>query len=617
MIALLAAGSILAGLPSLPPLPEIRREPSITYVDRSGLLLGVRGGQIPPPVDLARLPRYVPAAFVSIEDRRFYEHAGFDAIGMARALVADISRGRTAQGASTITQQLARNLFLSQDQTVERKTRELMLAVQLEQKFTKQQILGLYLSRVYFGSGATGIEAASWRYFNKPAAKLTVREAAALAGILKAPSDYNPVDNPERSAQRSALVLDAMVQTGAITPAQRAKALAQHLKVYRDPPTASAQYFVDWADQQTRAVVGKPKQDLVVQTTLDLPLELAAAAQTKAVVARHAGQKVEQAALVAVDGVGHVRALVGGVDYRASAYDRAVLARRQTGSSWKPFVYLTALEAGRTPETQVVDEPVTIGSWSPHNFENAYLGPITLEKALAESVNTVAARLADEVGRDKVAATARRLGVTSPINTGPAMALGANGVTPLEMAQAYGAFSNGGRRVTAYAIDLIRTRSGAVLYQHRAPPRPLVIQEPALSQMNRMLRAVVASGTGVHAAIAGRDVAGKTGTTSDYKDAWFCGYTGGFATVVWMGRDDGSPMRGVTGGSAPAELWRGFMLAALPRVSATAIPAGVAPALLPPVQPVTAAATPADLVAGLDPAPPTAALSPTPAAPPE
>ncbi len=583
----------------IPSLPPIRRDPQVTYLDRSGALLGVRGGRYPPPVDIAKLPAYVPAAFVAIEDRRFYEHPGFDVAGMARALVTDLGQGRAAQGASTITQQLARNLFLSSDRTLERKGEELIYAVELEQKYSKAQILGLYLSRVYFGEGAYGIEAAARRYFDKPASRLTVREAAMLAALMKSPTDYDPVTQPDRSAERTGLVLDAMVETGAISAAQRAKAAGEKPKVYRSAASASAQYFVDWMDAWTRKQLGAPKEDLVVDTTLDLPTEEAAAEETTAALARFARQNVDQAALVTLDGQGRVRALVGGADYAANQYDRAVDARRQAGSSWKAFVYLAAMEAGQSPDALAIDEPVTIDGWSPHDFEPGYLGQITLQTALAQSVNTVAARLADQVGRVNVATTARRLGISTPISTEPAMALGTSLVSPLEMAQAYDAFSNGGNRVQAYGVERVRTATGQVVYRHSGPAPQPAIANPPLGEMDQMLRAVVTSGTGVRAAVPGYDIAGKTGTTSDFKDAWFCGFTGSLTTVVWMGRDDNSSMRGITGGTGPAVLWHAYMARALKRLPSTAIPPGPPgppppaaplgpqpPALLGPAQPV-------------------------------
>jgi penicillin-binding protein 1A len=584
VIALAAAASLTMAAPELPPLPPIRRDPQVTYVDRAGAVLGVRGGRYAPPVDLAKLPAYVPAAFIAIEDRRFYSHTGFDPVGIGRAILDGVAEGRPTQGASTITQQLARNLFLSADRTVERKAKELVWAIQLERTYSKKQILALYLSRVYYGAGAYGLEAASRRYFNKPASRLSLREAATLAGVLKSPTHYNPVEQPKAAAERAALVLGAMVETGAITPAERAKALAAPLKVWNSAPTAPAQYFVDWLDAQRRQILPAPKQDMVVETTMDLAMETAAADSARTVLARQKAQS-GQAALVALDGQGRVRAMIGGVDYAAGPYNRAVTARRQAGSAWKPFVYLTALEAGRTPDMAVIDEPLTIGNWSPQNYAGGYLGQISLEQAVAQSVNTVAARTADEVGRANVAATARRLGIASPVNTDPAMALGTTLVSPLEMAQAYAAFSNGGNRVAAYGIEKIRTNGGQVIYQRQAAAPMRVIANPALSDMNRMLRTAVASGTGARAKIAGYDLAGKTGTTSDYKDAWFAGYTGGFTTVVWMGRDDGASMGRITGGGPPAELWRGFMTLALKKVPAQAIPAGP-PAPAPPPTPL-------------------------------
>jgi penicillin-binding protein 1A len=603
MFAALATGlSALTG-----GLPPIHREPQITYLDRTGSVIGVRGGRYGPPVDVARLPRYVPAAFVAIEDRRFYSHAGVDPLGMARALMADLSQGRTAQGGSTITQQLARNLFLTSDQTLERKGEEVVLAAQLERAYTKSQILGMYLSRIYFGSGAYGLEAASWRYFNKPAARLTLREAAMLAAIPKSPTEYDPVEHPERSAERTALVLSAMVETGAITPAQRARALAHPAKVWKHASIGPAQYFIDWIDAPVRKTVGPLRADIVVDTTLDLAAEAAAGEAARATTERFAHAGASQAAVVSLDPFGRVRVMVGGADYAASAYDRAVNAHRQAGSSWKPFVYLTAMEAGRTPQTIAVDEPVTIDGWSPRDFEPEFLGPIPLATALAQSINTVAARLADEVGRPNVVATAHRLGIVSPIGTEPAMALGAELVTPLEMAQAYDAFANGGARISAYGVERIRTSGGAVVFQHRGPAPVQAITNPALGEMQDMLRGVITGGTGTRAAIPGYDLAGKTGTTSDFRDAWFCGFTGGLTTVVWMGRDDNAPMRGVTGGTAPTELWREVMRAALPHMLHGPIPPGAPPPL---PAPTLVAATPASE------SPPPPPVEPPPAEPP-
>jgi len=565
-------------LPDTSTLYNVDRQPSITYLDRNGALIAVRGTQQAPPADLDALPDYVPAAFIAIEDRRFYHHPGFDPVGMSRAMAANMRAGRVVQGGSTLTQQLAKNLFLSPDQNMKRKVQELMLAVWLEMKFSKQEILALYLNRVYFGAGAYGIEAASQRYFDKGAKDLTVGEAALLAGLLKAPSRYSPVSEHERAGTRATVVLNEMVDAGVITEAQRAQAVADPVRVSRTLATQHAQYFIDWLDKQIRELVGEPTEDMIVETTLDLTLQTQAERSVRRILDRDGSKGVQQAALVALDGEGRVRAMIGGASYADSQFNRATDARRQAGSAFKPFVYLTALESGYTPETTVNDAPIRIGNWSPRNYSGTFAGEMTMANAVAQSTNTIAAGMADQIGRDNVARTARRLGITSRIGLEPAMALGAVEVSPLEMAQAYDAFANGGRRVTAFGISRIRTPQGRVIYQRasRAAGPIQAISNPFLYYQNQMLRGVMTSGTGRAAAIAGRDIAGKTGTTSDYKDAWFVGYTGGFVTAVWVGKDDNTAMRGVTGGSSPAAIWRGFMEAALPRLNAPAIPNGPA-----------------------------------------
>jgi len=566
-------------LPDTSKLYDVHRQPSITYLDRSGSVVAVRGSQYAPPADLDSLPAYVPAAFVAIEDRQFYHHLGFNPWGMLRSEIYNLShRGAALRGGSTITQQLARNLFLTPAQTYRRKIQELVLAVWLELNFSKKQILALYLNRVNFGGGAYGIEAASRRYFNKPAAGLTLGEAALLAATMKGPSRYNPAANSERAARRATVVLNSMVETGAITAAQRDEAFGEPVHVSATLADQRAQYFIDWLDTQVRAQVGEPGEDLVVETTLDLPIQSVAEQTIRTGVAAHANQGVGQGAVIAMDGGGRIRAYVGGSNYADSQYDRVTEARRQAGSAFKPFVYLTAMEAGRKPSDPVVDEPITIGNWSPRNYTGRYLGAITLETAFAQSINTVAARLANQVGTGRVADTAHRLGITSNIQTDPSMALGAVEVSPLEMAQAYDAFANGGFRIHAYGIERIRTASGRVLYDHAAEKttRTDVIGNPALTYMVQMMRQVIAVGTGTKAKVAGYDLAGKTGTTSDYKDAWFIGYTGGFTAAVWLGRDDNTPMRKVAGGGAPTEIWHTFMAAVLPRLKVTPIPTNAA-----------------------------------------
>ena len=579
-------GVMAINLPDTSNLEHPNKTPSITYLDRSGALIAVRGSQASAPVKIDELPDYVPLAFVAIEDRRFFTHPGFDPVGITRGLFYDVFRrkkGGNLAGGSTITQQLARNLFLSADQNIKRKIQELILAVWLEHKYSKKEILELYLNRVSFGGGAVGIEAASERYFNKPAKDLSIGEAAMLAGMMKGPSRYSPLSDQQRAGVRAAVVLKEMVEAKVITEDQRQIALRTPINVSKTLASAHAQYFVDWLDSQVRGMVDlndpKNNEDLIVETTLDLPIQTDAERAVQTIMTRDAKKGPQQAALISVDGDGRIRAMIGGVAYADSQFNRATDAHRQAGSSFKPFVYLTAMEAGYLPTTPVVDEPYTIhmatGDWTPENFTKKYLGLIDLQYALAESVNTVAARLANDVGRDNVANTAHRLGVDSKLNTDPAMALGTSEVTPLEMAQAYIPFANGGVKAPVYGLIRIRTTSGKILYQHQNDTRVRVINNPPLQEMNFMLRQVLTRGTGGGAAIPGYDIAGKTGTTSDFRDAWFDGYTGGFVTIVWVGRDDNTPMPGkVTGGMTPAAIWKTYMSSALKRIQVSSIPEG-------------------------------------------
>jgi penicillin-binding protein 1A len=579
VVAFLAVMAI--DLPDTSKLTKPQKEASITYLDRSGALIAVRGSPFAPPVDLDKIPNYVPLAFVALEDKRFFQHPGFDPIGIGRAIIRNTQKkdGQTREGGSTITQQLAKNLFLSNHQNLKRKVQELILAIWLEVKFTKKEILALYLNRVYFGGGAYGIEAASQRYFNKETKDLTVGEAAMLAGLLKNPSGYNPVSNEVRAGKRATFVLKEMVATKVITKAEYDLALKTPLQVSRSSAIAHAQYFVDWIDQQVREQLGEIPEDLIVETTLDLQIQNDAERAVQDILKRDIKKKVEQVALVSLDGEGRVRAMIGGASYANSEFNRATRAYRQTGSTFKPFVYLAGMNAGYSPQTPVVDEPYSINGWTPENYTKKYLGHITLETALEQSVNTVSARLADKVGRPGIAQLVRSLGVKSKINTDPAMALGTAEATPLEMAQAYAPFANGGYRVNHHAVIRIRTAAkGQILYQYRGPAedggRVRVINNPSLLYMNQMMRGVITRGTGTGIKLPGYDIAGKTGTTSDYRDAWFAGYTGGFVTIVWVGRDDNTPMARVTGGGTPAAIWRSYMSKALSRVTVSPIPTG-------------------------------------------
>ena len=565
-------------LPDTSKLYDVKRQPSITYLDRSGALVAVRGSQYAPPADLDTLPPYVPAAFVAIEDRQFYHHFGFNPWGMARSEIFNLTHpGGALRGGSTITQQLARNLFLTPAQTYRRKAQELILAVWLEMHFSKKQILALYLNRVNFGGGAYGIEAASQRYFNKPASGLTLGEAALLAATMKGPSRYNPAANSERAAKRATVVLNEMARMGVITAAERDQAFARPVHVSTTLANQRAQYFVDWLDAQVRAQVGEPTQDLVVETTLDLPIQAAAEQAVRSGVAGHAGQKVGQGALVAMDGEGRIRAYVGGSAYADSQFDRATAARRQAGSAFKPFVYLTAMEAGHTPSEPVVDEADHHRQAGRRATTPAGIWARSPCRPPWPSRSTPSPRGWPTRWAPRAWPTPRT-GSASPPRSRPtrpwpwARWRSARWRWPRPMTPS----PTAGLRVHGYGIERIRTAAGRVLYDHGAEKvaRANVIGQPALAYMIQMMRQVIASGTGGRAKVGGYDLAGKTGTTSDYKDAWFVGYTGGFTAAVWVGKDDNTPMARVTGGGAPAEIWHNFMAAALPRLQAQAIPGG-------------------------------------------
>lgn len=536
--------------------------PTITYLDVKGRVIQRRGAPDAPPIDLKRL-KYVPAAVVAIEDRKYWKHWGFDVEGIARAIYVNLSQRRLAQGGSTITQQLAKNLFLSPEQSARRKAQELLLAVWLEARFTKDEILSLYLSRVYFGSGAWGVEDAARRYFDKRPEELTLAESALLAGLLKAPSRLSPISDAERAQTRATVVLDVMAETGAITEAQRLEAVAQPVRVVRRAPGGGAGWFLDWVAEDVGAVIGEPMADVFVETTLDLDQQLAGERALIAGLSGQEGKRATQGALVAMAGDGAIRAMIGGKSYDDSAFNRATTAQRQPGSAFKPFVYLAAIEAGYGPFTTRVDKPVTIGNWTPQNYDGRFRGEMTLEQALAKSINTIAVQVAEEVGRDAVIRAARRSGVTSRLTPNASLALGSDVVTPMELTAAYAPFANGGDAVSPYGVRRIRDVDGRVLWERRAGSPRRVIDDRAVRLMNLMMTEVVASGTGTAAKLPARPAAGKTGTTSDYRDAWFVGYTGGYVAAVWVGDDDNRKMARIAGGGIPARVWRGYMQAAL------------------------------------------------------
>jgi penicillin-binding protein 1A len=551
----------------LPPMADWTvpdRAPNVRILADNGALISNSGDSSGASVRLADLPPHVPQAVIAIEDRRFYWHFGFDPIGLARATLANLRAGAFVEGGSTITQQLAKNLFLTPDRTFERKIQELILAAWLEIRLSKDEILEMYLNRVYLGAGAYGIDAAAHRYFGKSARELSVSEAATIAGLLKAPAHYSPILHPEAAEARTLTVLAAMQDAGFITARQASLAMSNEVRPAPDVADGSGRYVADWVMDLLPGYIGSPDEDVVVHTTIDLDLQAAAARAVAATLdADGAKFGVSQGALVAIDPSGAIKALVGGRDYRKSQFNRAVDGRRQPGSAFKPFVYLAALESGLGPGTIRLDRPISVNGWSPENSSREYRGPVTLTTALALSLNTVSVELTQEVGAGRVVATARRLGIGSELAATPSIALGTSEVTPLELTAAFVPFSNGGRGIIPSVIDRIVTAKGRVLYQRRGDGFGQVVDPRIVVMMNEMLRETLAAGTGRRAQIANWPAAGKTGTSQDYRDAWFVGYTGALTAGVWFGNDDGKPTAKASGSNLPAVTWQRFMTEAL------------------------------------------------------
>ncbi|KQT85303.1 transglycosylase domain-containing protein [Aurantimonas sp. Leaf443] len=550
-------------------IPE--RPPNVKIVSVAGELMANRGLTGGKAVSLDEMSPYVPKAVIAIEDRRFYDHWGVDPIGILRAFSENMAAGETVQGGSTLTQQLAKNIFLSPEQSFKRKAQEAVLALWLEQKFTKDQILEMYLNRVYFGSGATGIEAAARRYFDKSASDLTLGESALLAGLLKAPSRLSPARDPEAAQARAEIVLASMRDEGFVSPEEYAAAKDQKPSEARSYWTGAQHYAADIVMRDLKSLVGDVKGDVIVETTIDLGLEKAADTAVRRTI-NGAKQNVSQGALVAIDGTGAIRALVGGLDYGRSQFNRAVDAKRQPGSTFKPFVYETALEQGWRPETVVNDAPTRIGNWTPQNYDNRFRGPVTLADALRQSLNTVAAQLVEAVGPASVIETASRMGIQSTLTDNASIALGTSEVSLLELTSAFVPFANGGYQAKPHLVNRVTTEDGKVLWERGAEVPPVIVAPEIVSMMNAMLERVVSSGTGRKAAIEGWQAAGKTGTTQDFKDAWFVGYTANLTTGVWLGNDNGAKMKKVTGGSLPAEAWHDFMTAAHEGLPSTPLP---------------------------------------------
>ncbi len=575
------------GLPQVPnadALWALNRQQSTMFLDRSGQVLGVRGPYYGQRVHLSELPAYVPQAFIAIEDRRFYEHEGVDRMAILRAILANLRAGETVQGASTISQQLARNLFLTPEQSINRKLREMVLASRIERRLTKDEILELYLNRVYLGDQAFGVDAAARRFFGHPASRLTLAEAAMIAGLPKAPSRSAPTESLERATARQHVVLDAMVDAGFITGAQRDQARGQAIHVVQRPPVErSLGYAFDLAVAQARAAVGGSAPDLVVHTTIDGDVQQAAARAIRARLGNRAfGRRPLQASFMAMDHEGGIRGLIGGTDYGASQFDRVTQARRQPGSAFKIFVYTAALENGLDTEDVRYDEPVVINGWRPHNYDEEYRGAMTLRTAFALSINTVAAEVASEIGPQRVADVARRLGISTMPQPGqfvpPSIALGSIEVSLWDMTTAVATYMNDGSRVDPHIVDSVTNAAGQVLYQRPPYTGPRVLDEDIVRRMTSMMGAVVLRGTGTAAQLGDRDVAGKTGTSSDWRDAWFIGYTADFTAGVWVGHDDFSSMGRMTGGTIPAQVWADTM-----RVAHRGAPAHPLPGIEQPV----------------------------------
>ncbi|WDI32420.1 PBP1A family penicillin-binding protein [Hyphococcus flavus] len=551
----------------LPDSSELWREgatPKITLLSADGSPIMRQGVSQGAPIRLADLPLHVPDAVLAVEDRNFYHHFGANPVSILRALIVNVTRGEVRQGGSTITQQLAKNVFLTGDQTIKRKIQELMLAVWLERKFTKQEILTLYLNRVYFGAGAYGVDAASYRYFGKSAKHLSLGEAAVLAGLLKAPSRYAPTNNPDDAGKRGRLVIEQMVEAGFLTREQADRVIADPV-LLASPRFEAAPYFVDQVLRETRKITGDLDADLFVFTTFDPKVQ--AAAETGLIAgAAMAGSEMDEveAAAVFLDGEGAVRAMIGGRDYAKSQFNRAAQAQRQPGSAFKPIVYLASLSNGKSPDAMVVDAPVTIGTWAPGNYKDKYYGDVSMREALALSLNSAAVRVQEETGRQSVRDIARQLGWKGNLETGPSLALGVDEISPMGLAGVYAPFANGGLQIEPHLVERIETADGDLVYARKGAVVGEVADAEAIAELNEMLEAVVTWGTGRAAKVPGYRTVGKTGTSQDSRDAWFAGHAGGLVGVVWIGRDDNKPMNNVTGGRAPAIIWREMMARALP-----------------------------------------------------
>ncbi|MDE0780512.1 MAG: PBP1A family penicillin-binding protein [Alphaproteobacteria bacterium] len=552
----------LPAIDDLGPAADKPRRPSVTILAGDGSLIAGYGDLYGQRLTVNELPPELVQAVIAIEDRRFFDHPGVDLRGLTRAMVTNLRAGGIVQGGSTLTQQLAKNLFLTPERSYTRKIKELLLALALENKFKKNELLTIYLNRVYFGGGTYGVEAAAQRYFGTSARNVDIYQAAVLAGLLRAPSRLNPDNSTKAAHDRAVTVLWAMVAAGYLKPEEVAK-IAKTQRPGRGnaatprPRVAgeTRRYFSDWALERAVGYAGSTTTDLAVETTLNPTLQGLAE-----VAVAQIDTKGAQVALVAMRDDGAVLAMVGGKRYGTSQFNRVTRALRQPGSAFKPIVYLPALEAGMSPESLVRDAPITVDGWTPRNYSGGFRGSVTLREAVALSLNTVAVRVSEDVGRDRVVQAARRLGITSPLKPHPSIALGAGEVFQLELAAAYAVFANGGFAVVPYGISEVR-QGGKVVFRRTGATTRRVVSAEVAAQMTDMLRAVVDWGTGKSAGF-GVLAAGKSGTSQDFRDAWFIGYAGNLVTAVWVGNDNNSPMDRVTGSTIPAAIWRSFMVPA-------------------------------------------------------
>ena len=545
-------------LPDISKAIERTRLPATTIITEDGKEISSYGGVYSDIVYVEELPDHVIDAIISTEDRRFYSHFGFDIVSFGRAMIVNIIHRRYVQGGSTITQQVGKNLFLTPQKNIKRKVQELLMAFWLESKFTKNQILTLYLNRVYMGAGTYGIEAASQKFFHKPARDINMLEAAILAGLLKAPARYNPISSQKRAVERATVVLQSMVDNHKISKKQKEIALKMSIGSAKYK-FEYGKYFADWVYNESKAYLGEQENDINVYTTLNRKIQKAAEEILRKTIQENKDKNVTNGAIVVIDNDGAIRAMVGGVDYKNSQFNRATQALRQPGSAFKTFVYLTALESGFDPDDMIEDKPIVVGKWKPENYNKKYHGKVSMSEAFKQSLNLATIDLSEKISKKEIIKLAHKMGISSPIENSAAMTLGSSEVKIIDMAVAYSTIANGGFANWPYSISEVYTKDGYRIYQRVSDEKNRIIDEDSIEKITYMLSKVIQSGTGKKAKLP-FFAAGKTGTSQDYRDAWFVGFSRGYTIAVWLGNDDNSPMKNVGGGSLPAEIWHNLML---------------------------------------------------------